>query len=94
MPKQSLTLPFNGGKLRVLREKAGLNVEQFAAAIADDDYSVHRTTIGKIERGDYKPSAPLLKALVTTLNRLAGKKVKVTIDDLLDEDAEPVRAVA
>jgi DNA-binding XRE family transcriptional regulator len=88
MPRQPLTLPFNGGKSRALREKFGLNLEQFAHKIHEvTGYTVFRTTIGKIERGDYKPPAPLLKAMVDTFDALAGKGADVTVEDLLDQDA-------
>lgn len=88
MPRQSLSLPFSGEKSRALREKTGLNLEQFATAIKEHaDYKVFRTTIGKIERGDHKPPAPLLKAIVETLDSLFGDDVTITVHDLLDQAA-------
>jgi DNA-binding XRE family transcriptional regulator len=88
MPRQPLTLPFSGAKSRALREENGLNLEQFANKIHEvTGYRVFRTTIGKIERGDYKPPAPLLKAMVDTFNKLAGKGTTVTVKDLLDQAA-------
>lgn len=85
MPRQPLTLPFSGAKSRALREENGLNLEQFAKKIHEvTGYTVFRTTIGKIERGDYKPPAPLLKVLVETFDALAGADTTVTVKDLLD----------
>lgn len=85
MARQSLSLAFNGDKLRSLREKAGLTVQQFATAVTESGHPVHRTVIGKIERGVHKPPAPLLAAVVIALNNLLLGNV--TVDDLLDEDA-------
>jgi DNA-binding XRE family transcriptional regulator len=88
MPRQPLTLPFSGEKSRALRERCGLNLEQFANKIEEiTGYTVSRMTIGRVERGDYRPPAPLLRALVATFDTLAGDTVTVTVDDVLDEDA-------
>lgn len=82
MARTSLSLPFNGDKLRSLREKAGFNVQEFAATVTKSGHRVHRTAIGKIENGVYKPTPSLLAAIVATLN--------VTVEDLLDEDEKVV----
>lgn len=87
MPKQPLTLPFSGDKLRTLREKTGLTLQQFADEMTASGYPVHRTTIGKIERGDHRPPAPLLKALVSCLNGQRKRGDRIAVEDLLDEAA-------
>jgi transcriptional regulator with XRE-family HTH domain len=75
MARQTLSLPFDAGTLRVARERAGLNIQGLADRCREVGYPVHASYLGKIERGLYRPSAPLLKALALALG--------VKVDDLL-----------
>lgn len=60
-------------------------MQALALAVTESGYRVHRANMGKIERGIYKPPAPLLKAIVAALDKLLVDAV--TVDDLLDEEA-------
>jgi transcriptional regulator with XRE-family HTH domain len=76
MARRPLSLPFSGSALRDKRERAGLTIVELAERCNQTGYSVHRTTLGKIERGVHMPHPGLLAALTTALD--------VTVDDLLD----------
>ena len=79
MARQTLSLPFNPGAMRTARERAGLNMQGLADRCLEiGGYSVHPSYLGKLERGLYRPSAPLLKALAAALG--------FEIDDLLGEE--------
>ncbi|ONF62265.1 helix-turn-helix transcriptional regulator [Amycolatopsis keratiniphila] len=84
MPRKPSILPFDREKSRELREKSGLYLQQFATKIEEvTGHTVSRHTLGRIERGDFRPNAPLLKAMADTFNALAGDGDRVTVDDLL-----------
>lgn len=75
MARQTLSLPFSGGAVRELRERAGLTLGGLAERCRESGYPVHRTYLGKIEAGLNKPSPPLLKVL--------AKALRAEVDDLL-----------
>lgn len=84
MPRRPLNLPFSGAALARERERAGLGLVGLVNRLADADYQVHRTTLGRIERGEHMPSPPLLRALTIALD--------VPLDRLLD--GKPSRELA
>lgn len=79
MARQTLSLPFDAAASRAARERAGFNIQGLADRCREVGYPVHASYLGKIERGLYRPSAPLLKALAQALG--------VEIDDLLTGEA-------
>jgi transcriptional regulator with XRE-family HTH domain len=80
MARQTLSLPFDPAAMRTARERAGLNLQGLADRCrVIGGYSVSLSYIGKIERGLYRPSAPLLKALALAL--------EIDVDDLLSSEA-------
>ena len=79
MARQTLSLPLNPAAVRTARERAGLNMQGLADRCrVIGGYPVSPSYLGKIERGLYRPSAPLLKALVLALG--------VEMDDLISGD--------
>lgn len=80
-----LGLPFSGEALKDIRVQAGLNRTKLAEKVSAHGHKVHRTNIGRIERGDHMPSPELLKALADVLG--------VTVDDLLTTELERSRSV-
>lgn len=81
MPRRPLRLPFSGPRLTEVRERAGHGIGELAELLTDHGHKVFRTTVGKWENGEHKPSPAALKALAAVLD--------VEIDDLLEptEDA-------
>lgn len=76
MARQTLSLPFDASAMRTARERAGLNLQGLADRCrVIGGYSVHISYLGKIERGLYRPSAPLLKAIAQALG--------IEVDDLI-----------
>lgn len=75
MTNPHLTLPFSREKLRELRERKGLGRTELINRCADLGRKVTTQHIGRIERGECLPSAPLLKTLADALD--------AEIDDLL-----------
>ena len=69
---------FSGPKLRDLRERAGLSRRTLAERCKDAGRSVSVQHVVRVEKGQSRPTAPLLKAFADAL--------KVEIDALLDED--------
>ena len=81
MARQTLSLPFDAAAMRTARERAGLNMQGLADRCrVIGGHSVHASYLGKVERGLYRPSAPLLKAIAAAL--------EVVVDDLLAGDGE------
>lgn len=79
MARQTLSLPFDPGAMRSARERCGLNMQGLADRCrVIGGYPVHPSYLGKIERGLYRPSAPLLKAIATALG--------VAVDDLISSE--------
>jgi transcriptional regulator with XRE-family HTH domain len=79
MARQTLSLPIDASAVRTARERAGLNMQGFADRCrVVGGYSVSPSYLGKVERGLYRPSAPLLKAISLALG--------VEIDDLITSD--------
>lgn len=76
MARQTLSLPFDPAAMRTARELAGLNHRKLADRCrVIGNYTVSLSYLGKIERGLYRPSAPLLKAIASALD--------VKVDDLI-----------
>lgn len=73
----TLGLQFDGGKLRDIRERAGLSTRDLADLCTANGYSVSQNHIWRLETGRSGTTAPLLKALAEALN--------VQIDDLLTQ---------
>ena len=78
MVKQSISLPFDGKKLREHRERAGMHHVDLAQRCMEvSGHQVDRSRISQLENGVGKPSPPLLRALTEALG--------VSVDDLLAE---------
>ncbi|WP_027934546.1 helix-turn-helix domain-containing protein [Amycolatopsis thermoflava] len=67
MTKPRLSLPFDGGKVRALRETAGLSLTDLAQRLTKQGHPTHRSTLSKIEIGTNGPSPRLFNALVKAL---------------------------
>lgn len=75
MVKQSISLPFDGAKLREHRERAGLHHSDLANRCEQVGHKVDRSRLSQLENGGGKPSPPLLRALTEALG--------ISVDDLL-----------
>lgn len=76
MARTSLSLPFDGQRLREARERAGLSQGELAKLATEKSRtSVSRFQVGRAECGVYKPQPRTLEAFVTALN--------ISVDDLL-----------
>lgn len=76
----NLGLPFDGGKLRDIRERAGLTRSDLANRCENNGRSVSPNHLYRLEANSSKPTAPLLKVLADTLG--------VDIDALLTQQSE------
>jgi transcriptional regulator with XRE-family HTH domain len=63
----SLGLPFDGGKLREIRERAGLTRRALAARCEGNGHAVSQNHIWRLETNYSRPTPPLLKVLADTL---------------------------
>nr|WP_042186422.1 helix-turn-helix transcriptional regulator [Kibdelosporangium sp. MJ126-NF4]CEL17267.1 hypothetical protein [Kibdelosporangium sp. MJ126-NF4]CTQ91503.1 hypothetical protein [Kibdelosporangium sp. MJ126-NF4] len=77
MARTSLSLPFNGTKLRHWRERAGLTQQALA-----EKCELSRYQISRWETGDAKPEPASLKPLVRGLAVVLPDPF--SLDDLLD----------
>jgi transcriptional regulator with XRE-family HTH domain len=68
------------GKLRSIRERAGLTQDELAVKIGIK----HRASISGYERGDREPPLPVL----LNYARLAGVNLEFLVDDALELPAE------
>jgi transcriptional regulator with XRE-family HTH domain len=73
-----LSLPFNGAKLRALRERGGLRQQDLSDKTAESGHLVDRAAISRYENGQAFPHALSFGALVRAL--------KCAPDDLLDNE--------
>lgn len=69
--------------MRTLRERAGYSLAELADRCRASGRKVHLSHLGAIERGLYKPSAALLKAIAAAL--------EVKVDDLLKHPEQPTK---
>ena len=86
MAKRELSLPFDGGLLRMHRERRGYLQSDLAKRCEELGYKVDRTRISQLENGVYKPLPPLLAALVNALD--------LKVDDLLSPEQDEQRESA
>lgn len=63
----SLRLPFDGGKLREIRERAGLTTRDLAARCKGNGHAVSQNHIWRLETGRSTTTPPVLKVLADTL---------------------------
>ncbi len=80
----NLGLPFDGTKLRDIRERAGLTRSDLATQCEANGRGVSSNHLYRLETNNSKPTAPLLKVLADTLG--------VEIDALLT--SQPNSAVS
>lgn len=65
---EALALPFDGSKLREIRERAGLTRRDVASLCKVNGQTVSVNHLWRLETGKYRTSAPLLKALAAALS--------------------------
>lgn len=67
MARTRVSLPFNGAKLRTLRELGGLRQTDLSDRTAEHGYRVWQNRISAYENGESFPSAQAFGALVRAL---------------------------
>ncbi len=87
MPKgRRISLPFDGAKVRALRERQGLTLRDLEQRTERAGDRIHFSILCHYEAGRRGPNPPRLKVLANALN--------CTIDDLLTPAGEVTRECA
>ncbi|MEU8199552.1 helix-turn-helix transcriptional regulator [Microbispora amethystogenes] len=81
-----LSLPFDGAKVRTLRERQGLTLRDLEQRTEQAGDRIHFSILCHYESGRRGPNAPRLKVLADALD--------CTIDDLLTPPSEAVKECA